>query len=781
MRTPRLAILVFFFVASLFLFCRSVFSSPRQNIAVAAAVAAAAPAAVPPSRFQSLFSFNAPFSIFTPNAAITLTDDNSTSFVARPAAFGPNLPNKGLSGQLWIGSGFSDDNLQEGEGEGELGCTDIPGWENGRPNAILKSAAKAMSKADAKPATAAGKPAHHKRGIVDADKDALPAAVAQPNTRLKSKIRPLDDGTDDYLHQGLARKPTPHRDSAMSTESTHADIQSIQEAAEIAGKIVLLSRGGCGFLEKAKWAQRRGAIALIVGDNTKGGPLIQIFIEDTIDEHGRPALKVLHSDGANRKNRKNKQKAAATTPTPTPKATATPKAKAKAAAATKDKAAKAKQTTTKPRVGFFRWLFSWGRSSGSGDGSIQPPTSGRHNWVLVDDWNEAKDRSISDSLGKAAKRGKDKAPEPSKNEDSFQIGVQDWRDPDLVDAPSTKDKDDKPERAGRTGNVAKAAKDLSGPKGGSITPGSGEYNPDMPPVKAKGPASSGKDSSSHGGIMSKIFGDDDGADFSKEDKPQDPPAPEQPSPDDGHEDDDDDDPIGHDGLWVTITPSSSSSPFFDTLLVLVVSPLITLSVVYALLILRARIRRRRWRAPKSVVERLPNTFAHDRYPHHAPTTTDPTRPRPRSRTTTGIPESESLLSVNAALQMPRSPLRPEHEKPNGSYSSEWKKYMGRQVECVVCLEEYVDGVSRVMSLPCGHEFHAECIPRYEAYHDDSDDEVEAEASSSRDRGDDVEQGILSPAPRGRQTRPDGWLGMLSGSFGASSRASRSPQQDDRNR
>jgi hypothetical protein len=28
---------------------------------------------------------------------------------------------------------------------------------------------------------------------------------------------------------------------------------------------------------------------------------------------------------------------------------------------------------------------------------------------------------------------------------------------------------------------------------------------------------------------------------------------------------------------------------------------------------------------------------------------------------------------------------------------------------VVCLEEYVDGESRVMSLPCGHEFHAECI------------------------------------------------------------------------
>ena len=41
--------------------------------------------------------------------------------------------------------------------------------------------------------------------------------------------------------------------------------------------------------------------------------------------------------------------------------------------------------------------------------------------------------------------------------------------------------------------------------------------------------------------------------------------------------------------------------------------------------------------------------------------------------------------------------------------SQWKKYMGRQVECVVCLEEYIDGVSQVMSLPCGHEFHAECM------------------------------------------------------------------------
>jgi hypothetical protein len=61
------------------------------------------------------------------------------------------------------------------------------------------------------------------------------------------------------------------------------------------------------------------------------------------------------------------------------------------------------------------------------------------------------------------------------------------------------------------------------------------------------------------------------------------------------------------------------------------------------------------------------------------------------------------------LQVPAIPTRlPEHEMNSGE-TSEWKKYMGKQVECVVCLEEYVDGVSRVMSLPCGHEFHVDCM------------------------------------------------------------------------
>jgi RING-like zinc finger len=180
---------------------------------------------------------------------------------------------------------------------------------------------------------------------------------------------------------------------------------------------------------------------------------------------------------------------------------------------------------------------------------------------------------------------------------------------------------------------------------------------------------------------------------------------------------------GHEGLWVTLTPTNvSTSPFFDTLLVLVISPLITLTVVYALLLLRSRIRRRRWRAPKSVVARLPVRTYHTmsscssassspRSP--SPGSASPTSPllvtrpqtasgrsRPRSQTTSGI-----FNTAETAKEMNGSSL-----EKSESGSMLWRRrYTGRQVECVVCLEEYIDGQSRVMSLPCGHEFHAECM------------------------------------------------------------------------
>jgi hypothetical protein len=175
----------------------------------------------------------------------------------------------------------------------------------------------------------------------------------------------------------------------------------------------------------------------------------------------------------------------------------------------------------------------------------------------------------------------------------------------------------------------------------------------------------------------------------------------------------------HRGLWVTLTPTNvSTSPFFDTLLVLVVSPLVTLTVVYALLLLRSRIRRRRWRAPKSLVERLTvRTYQtmSDSASSATPSAASPTTPllqhsssspvSPIHRLQADVPDDGPATS-SAAHAANRA--REEEKRETGL--AEWRRrYGGRQKECVVCLDEYVDGVSQVMSLPCGHEFHAECM------------------------------------------------------------------------
>ncbi|PKS09351.1 hypothetical protein jhhlp_003965 [Lomentospora prolificans] len=685
MRPPRVAILVLFFAASSFIFFRSLTSLARVS-------AISRPLTRGPTRLRNFFTFSSPLALFPPNAAISLTDDNSTSFPARPAAFGPPLPSKGLSGQLWIGSGFADDNLQEGEGEGELGCSDIPGWEDGRSSTAFKASAKTMISSGRKDIPAAPNSGHTKRrGGPMAAYDRDSATDSAPST---SNSDPVDDGTDDYLQQGIT-SPPKQRGTPETSGARHADIQSMQEAAEIAGKVVLLSRGGCGFLEKVKWAQRRGAKALIVGDNRKGGPLIQMFargdtsnvsipsvftarttahllssltqpgsfIEDTLDENGNAALKVQHSDST-RKQRKNSPAKLSDVPF------------SEGAAARKSKPNPKPKPQHQPRKrNWVSALVGWGKSPPATEDKRS--TSGSsHDWVLVEDWDDENDQLLHDSLNKGGKTGGSRTGSGSDQ-------AQEWRESSDLNDGLNDDIYDSEHYAQREENGSEGTSD--GRKGGRI--------------------------------ISKIFGEDDESD--DRDRIPDVPAPKPGEPREPSH------PPEREGLWVTITPSSSASSFFDTLLVLVISPLITLSVVYALLIIRARIRRRRWRAPKSIVERLPVRTYHAVAPSPihspripSPTNSSPTTPllqatpsrsRPRSRTTTGVPESSNFLTVSVPMQPPhRSPSRTDREK-TPQVSSEWKKYMGKQVECVVCLEEYVDGVSRVMSLPCGHEFHVDCM------------------------------------------------------------------------
>ncbi|KFY95635.1 hypothetical protein V498_03258 [Pseudogymnoascus sp. VKM F-4517 (FW-2822)] len=766
-------------------------------------------------------SFNTPLSLFPPNAIISLTDDNTTSFLARPAAFGPPLPSTGLSGQLWVGSGFGDDSLRHGiistGGEGELGCSDVMPDGN---NIVARPIDKLL--------TSTTPNNRHRR---DAARNAIP-----------------DDGTDEnrYNRYNAVTDATVDRrmvKSSTNSGASHADIQSIQESAEIAGKVVMLSRGGCGFLEKVEWAQRRGGIAVIVADDTRGGPLIQMYargdtsnvtipsvftshttahllsslippgtyIEDASNENGDSVVKVKHSKKSKRKGKKgSKQHKSRKGPTG-----AVPRGYTVSS-----------RKSGEPAVAQSRrdsWLgrLIWGSTPS------QFAKKDILDWVIVDEWDD----KVPVTGAKAG--SKDNVASKDTPKDGLDIGVHDWRDPDFIKNAGSDNSKPPEEAQGSSRKVqnkspierlytpsanAEEKNSNSDLKGDSTAIGSGEYG--------KGTLLPDTNTESHGadkpGLFSKLFGDG-GENDTKE-----------PGMDSDYDDDGPDYDNVHEGLWVTLTQTSGATPFFDTLLVLVVSPLVTLTVVYTLLLVRSRIRQRRWRAPKSVVERLPvrtyrtiRTTSSDQSRQPSPSSSSPTtpllqqsptRPRPRSRTTSGLPEPTIVSRTNSGdLETPRPRRANEREK-----KGDWKKYMGRQVECVVCLEEYVDGVSRVMSLPCGHEFHVDCItpwlttrrrtcpickgdvvrslarggssssiPRYEPYRDDSDEDeddlqsqvvntmnespaagrpISPGATSLPTADTDVERGIVPPIsspPRSLGTTGS-WLSSIAARLGISS-------------
>ncbi|KAF2150086.1 hypothetical protein K461DRAFT_281332 [Myriangium duriaei CBS 260.36] len=674
-------------------------------------------------RLHALFDWRSPSSLFPPSAIISLTDDNSTFFLARPANFGPLLPSDGLSGQLWIGSGFGEDAFSRSgvaSAEGELGCSDVPGWDPGdrgsssmRNGDIADKISKTKSDNSNKPQER--KSSRRKRSI-----------ESQPNANKPSN--PTEqDGTDDHLHHPLPSSEDPKAKAANGKKPGHADIQSIQESAEIAGKVVLLRRGGCGFLEKVKWVQRRGGTALIVGDNERGGALVTMYARGDTSNVTIPSLftsyttaqllsSLMPSGGrrddisigdAKRLGLALGQDSQLQTDSSftTPKGTSS---KAKSPSAGKV----GEPTKSKEPRGSSGWFSSLFKGTTiSTDGS--------------------KKLNEQPQPGSKTARPSKQTPRKGKNAaaDDFVIGVHDWRDPDLFEfGKPLEDKSGSSVEAGTKPKV-----DQTGAKSGSNTPGSGKYKghavitPKQSSSAQKGQKPSADRATNP--TQSETSLGSGAQDERPKDKPISRPstsAADVLRPQVAREG------INkpHEGLWVTLQPTTmSTSPFFDTLLVLVVSPLVTLTVVYALLLLRSRIRRRRWRAPKSVVERLPvrtyhtiasstaTTSSAQVSPPSTPRTPDQTTPllhssarpigqRPRSRTTGEVPvASSSFANMNNA----NLSLDQIQEKREAGLMEWRRKYGGRQRECVVCLEEYVDGVSQVMSLPCGHEFHAECI------------------------------------------------------------------------
>lgn len=745
-------------------------------------------------RLLAFFSFQAPSTLFPSSAIISLTDDNSTFFLARPADFGPNLAADGLSGQLWIGNGFGDGSLKSGANklgaEGELGCSDVPGWRESDIHFHDDSGGQAL--------------------YMNSRADNPESGPSSSNVERARPKRGKEDGTDDHLHEPRVKpsfSKSPGLGDASSqplnkhrSSSPHADIQSLQEGAEIAGKIVLLSRGGCGFLAKVMWAQSRGGAALLVGDDTPGGPLLTMFAREDTSNVTIPSLFTSHTtahllstliplDGPTRKlGLKDSSKPGSSDGKSSSVTWRDRGVEAKTLdddLAIFNRAATGPKSTTLARsrladaksehrraqrpgilgrrdqdLGWFDFLLSViglrARSRGmdlSAD-SRRPPSSGRLDWIneqLNDDLQRAQNDALKHTHAVTNHgtdmKGRSLASPPGPVDD-FIIGVQDWRDKDLVATSSvgndknlekniaTKPKPLLPKTAAKVGEKSNGMVDSLA--GGIITPGSGEYESASMELRSKDtPQAVGLNDGDFKGtensrtwLSQMLYRDDE----------EDSIPRELSTSTFNHElaAQHAQDSLNiknhnvlhyqgeHEGLWVTLTPTTlSTSPFLDTLLVLVVSPLITLTVVYALLLLRSRIRRRRWRAPKSVVDRLPVRTYHTMscssnssssqsttplalsptsplFETHSPSASS--CPQPRSRTTSIVGSSVPAVPDQAvpvlSLQQSGNRNRPPSKK---------RKYVGKQIECVVCLEEYVDGQSRVMSLPCGHEFHAECM------------------------------------------------------------------------
>ena len=755
MRPIRLLLLLFCFIAlPVFLTCISIFSAREAQ-----AESFNARYQTRSSRLRALFSFSAPFLLY-PSAIISLTDDNSTFFLARPAAFGPVLHSTGLDGQLWVGRGFGDNTLRK---EGpvstagwEFGCSDVPGW---KPESKKHIEASALEKP-------------RKRNIVE--KDPVPTQYKAGDANNEgpsdgsSQEPPENDGTDDYLHHPLpnsnpAEPGKPGEPADKSKKPTHSDIESLQESAEIAGKIVLLSRGGCGFLEKVKWAQRRGGIAVIVGDDERGAALTTMYARGDTSNVTIPAvftsftsahllsslvpteeLSLEDQPNAKQGSKENKKsKAQVDGPTFTSKSSVR---------ATQAPNNEHQQPLGHDDKGFLRnVLSSFGLENEEDDigheDSRRPPSSGNIDWVLVEDWDdeEPKETQINGQKSATSTKSatcvastKTKSQSHRPTSDEFVIGVQDWRDADMVPPKAAENEGKVEKSAQKTPSNSKSSRnseETGSLKGGSITPGSGEYSHDRPRGD-KDKQSNHRHHTDHDSIQQTKSGSwfrfwrsgvserAEAAESKKDNSVNRKHSTEKTttkSKSTGIKSSDKE--TEHKGLWVTLTPTDvSTSPFLDTLLVLVVSPLVTLTIVYALLLLRSRIRRRRWRAPKSIVDRLPVRTYHtistssstsssqvgtpDASSPNSPllrsTPRSVSRNRPRSQTTTGVMSSTSL--GNTASSRLGTPTEKSKPKP-----SKRKRYTSTLGECVVCLEEYIDGESRVMRLPCGHEFHADCV------------------------------------------------------------------------
>lgn len=148
---------------------------------------------------------------------------------------------------------------------------------------------------------------------------------------------------------------------------------------------------------------------------------------------------------------------------------------------------------------------------------------------------------------------------------------------------------------------------------------------------------------------------------------------------------------------VSLNAVDLGSSVIGTVIFLMVSPLCSLSLIYCVLLFHRRYKRMQERASKKTVAKLPTRIWVQPTPRSEPANQAGVSVEPIDGETTVIPDSETTLLSNGAAEGEDLP----GEKPWVSSG-----------ECIICMDDYVSGVSHVMCLPCYHEFHVDCITRW---------------------------------------------------------------------
>lgn len=160
---------------------------------------------------------------------------------------------------------------------------------------------------------------------------------------------------------------------------------------------------------------------------------------------------------------------------------------------------------------------------------------------------------------------------------------------------------------------------------------------------------------------------------------------------------------------VTISTVDVGSSVIGTVIFLMVSPLCSLSLIYCVLLFHRRYKQLQERASKSTVAKLP-TRIWVRPTPPVPEREENNEPTNETQHTesndTESSDNSGVVDLNEeGVTAPQTSVvdaeDPEEEKPWVSSG-----------ECIICMEDYISGVSKVMRLPCYHEFHVKCITRW---------------------------------------------------------------------